>query len=156
LADWASRYGAPIALTSYRGANFLARVIEQFCKIWDIHQSFTSSYHPQANGRVERLNGTICDMIRAYAIETGRTWDETLGAILFAYRNAMHSSAQASPALLLYGKILRSPLDAELDLHLHQFRRTFDPDFVFQHAEALARARDQARQRMGRFAETSA
>ena len=64
------------------------------------------------------MNCTLCDMARYFDIETGTTWDEHVGAVLFAYRCAMHSSAQASPANLLFGKELRTPLDSELDLYL--------------------------------------
>ena len=149
LADWHSHFGSPLAISSDRGKNFLAQVVQDFCKIWDGKQIFTASYHPQANGKVERVNATLCNMARAFAIETGTTWDEHIGAILFAYRSAMHSSTHASPANLLFGRELRSPLDAELDLYLKNYRTApYDTDFLFKHAEALQRAREIARRHM--------
>ena len=96
-------------------------------------------------------------MVRAFAIETGTTWDEHVVAVLFAYRFAMHSSAQAYLADFLFGKELRPPLDAERDLYLDRYRMApYESDFLFQHAEALARARDTARLAMEKAALRSA
>ena len=79
--------------------------------------------HAQANGKVERMNGTLCDMARAFAVETGTKWDEHVGAVLFAYGSAMHSTSRASPANMLFTRELCSALDAELDpLYIEHYR----------------------------------
>ena len=157
LADWCCRYGAPLSLVSDRGKNFLAEIIQNFCAIWDIDRNITSSYHPQANSQVERLNGTLCDMIRAFATETGTRWDEHLGAAMFAYRNAIHSTTHFSPAQLLFGYTLHTPLDAEMDRYLRLHKKdAYDTDFIFSHAQALERSREIARRFMEKQAWTSA
>ena len=157
LADWVSRYGAPLAISSDRGANFLSTLVENFCRIWDVQHSVTASYHPQANAKVESLNGTLCDLVRPFCKDVGSTWDEHLSALMFAYRNGQHSATGVSPAKLLYGIDLRTPLDAELDLYLESYRsKPHDSDFRFAHAEALIKARDAARANMEQSALYSA
>ena len=152
LADWITRYGAPIRITSDRGASFVSEAVASFCRLWGVQQQFASAYHPQANGLVERFNATLVDMLRAFSIESGKLWDEYINACLFAYRTSIHSSTNTSPDMLVYGQALRIPLDIELNHILHQEHRSpTDSSFVFTHALALERAREQARQYMDRY-----
>ena len=139
LADWVTRYGAPISMVSDRGSDFLAEIVRMFCTIWGIDRDITSPYHPQANGSVERLNATLCDMLRTFSLDTGVTWDEHIGAVLFAYRNAAHSTTQCAPAQLLFGRSLNTPLDAMLNKFLEDqtHRGHLTAEFVFEHAKAL-------------------
>ena len=81
LADRITKNGAPLSITSDRGRNFLAKLIDDFCIIWGIDHYLAASYHPQANAKVERLNGTLCDMIRPFCKEAGSCWDENIGAL---------------------------------------------------------------------------
>ena len=83
LADWITRYGAPIRITSDRGASFVSEAVASFCRLWGVQQQFASAYHPQANGLVERFNATLVDMLRAFSIESGKLWDEYINACLF-------------------------------------------------------------------------
>lgn len=149
LADWCTRYGAPLSIRSDRGKSFLNEMITAYCKLWSINQSPTSPYHPESDGLVERMNGTLCDMLRAFASETGRLWDENCNAILFAYRITMHTGANNSPDMLVFGQHLRTPLDVDLEKYIQQKQFSpLSPDFLFRHAQALWQARELARRYM--------
>ena len=63
---WVFTYGTPENLISDNGKKFTARFFLDFCRILNVHNSFTTTYHPQANGQVERFNRTIVSAIRAY------------------------------------------------------------------------------------------
>ena len=65
------------------------------------------------------MNSTLCDAIRAFSTATGSTWNETVSAVLFAYRNTLHAGISNTPAMLAFGRNLRSTMDAELDSSLH-------------------------------------
>jgi transposase InsO family protein len=152
LADWITRYGAPLQITSDRGANFVSQVVALFCKLWNVEQHYSSAYHPQANGLVERFNATLVDMLRAFSLESGAIWDEFLNACLFAYRTSFHTSTNTSPDLLVFGQGLKLPLDTEIARILHhEHSSPSDPSFVFSHAQALLRAREQAQQFMDKY-----
>ena len=112
----------------------------------------TASYHPQANGLVERMNGTLCDAIRAFSVTSGVLWDETVPAILFAYRSTRHAALGTSPARMTFGIDLRTPFDAELDLALLDYQGdTTDPAFLHEHLKALQAAREWARNVMSKY-----
>ena len=58
-----SIFGALPRLLSDRGANFMSSVINEMCKILGMKKLWTTPYHPQTNGLVERLHQTIMRMI---------------------------------------------------------------------------------------------
>lgn len=53
------RYGAPRTFLSDRGSNFLSSLVREVCSVMNIHKVFTTSYHPQCHGLVERFNHTL-------------------------------------------------------------------------------------------------
>ena len=53
------RHGAPRTLLSDRGQNFLSKLLKEICRLVNTVKVFTTSYHPQTDGLVERLNGTL-------------------------------------------------------------------------------------------------
>ncbi|UYV75230.1 K02A2.6-like [Cordylochernes scorpioides] len=61
----------------------------------------TTSYRPTYNSIVERVNGTICSILRHYT--NSRNWEDNLGAAVAAYNNSMHSSLGESPHYMLFG-----------------------------------------------------
>ena len=57
--DIICRYGAPHTIVTDRGSNFISKLVKELCKIFQITKYETSSYHPQTNANVERLNSVI-------------------------------------------------------------------------------------------------
>ena len=55
-------FGIPEALLSDRGANFLSHLMQDVCKLLGIKKLNTTSYHPQCNGMIERLDRTLKTM----------------------------------------------------------------------------------------------
>jgi len=54
-----SRYGACRTLVTDRHYSNLSKIINILCKMFNITQHFTSSYHPQSNVACERMNSLI-------------------------------------------------------------------------------------------------
>jgi hypothetical protein len=71
-----------------------------------ISKVFTTAYHPQTNGQVERYNRTIVAAIRAYVAKHRYDWDYYTYAVTFAYNCRVHSSSGMPPFELT----LSSPL----------------------------------------------
>ncbi|KAL6481162.1 hypothetical protein MHYP_G00092420 [Metynnis hypsauchen] len=70
----------------------------------------TMAYHPQTNA-TERVNHTLKTAIRAYVGDKHNSWDKFLPQICFALRTSPHESTGFTPAKMLYGRELMTPLD---------------------------------------------
>ena len=64
-----TRYGAPRTIVSDRGRNFMSKLVNAICELFEVKWLHTSSYHPQTNATVERANGTLAQTLRAYIDE---------------------------------------------------------------------------------------
>jgi hypothetical protein len=71
---------------------------------------FSSAYHPQTNGQTERVNQILEDMLRACALQYGRSWDKSLPYAEFSYNNSYQESLKMAPFEMLYGRRCRTPL----------------------------------------------
>ncbi|KAI3797668.1 hypothetical protein L1987_32929 [Smallanthus sonchifolius] len=70
----------------------------------------STAYHPQTDGQTERTIQTLEDMLRAYVIDFGNTWESHLPLVEFSYNNSYHTSIKATPFEALYGQKCRSPI----------------------------------------------
>ncbi|GJS73090.1 putative reverse transcriptase domain-containing protein [Tanacetum coccineum] len=53
---------------------------------------------------------TLEDMLRAFMIDFGKSWDRHLPLVEFPYNNSYHTSIKATPFEAIYGREFRSPV----------------------------------------------
>ncbi|PIK45484.1 hypothetical protein BSL78_17652 [Apostichopus japonicus] len=106
-----SRVGIPEEIVSDQGTNFTSKLMKEVCNLLEIDHLKSSPYHPQTNGLVERFNGTLKSMLRAFVTQQPESWDRYIPYLLFAYREVPQSSTGFSPFELLYGRKVKGPLD---------------------------------------------
>ena len=82
LSSWVARFGVQATLTSDRGTQFSSATWQQLCSRLGMKHIITTSYHPQANGRVKRPHRQLKDPIRAR--EAGADWPDHLPWVLLA------------------------------------------------------------------------
>ena len=98
------------------------------------HLSFSTAFHPQSSGQVERVNQILEDMLRACVISFDMDWEKCLPFAEFAYNNSYQSSFKKAPFEILYGRRCRTPLNwSETG-----GRQLFGPDLI-QEAEVQVR-----------------
>ena len=61
--NWFLKYGPPNELHSDQGANFGAALMHEVYRVWRVHKTRTSPYHPQGDGQVERYNRVMAKNI---------------------------------------------------------------------------------------------
>jgi hypothetical protein len=83
------------------GTLFNAKVFLSVCRELGIAKIFTTAYHPQTNGQVERFNRTIINSLRGYVERRQTDWDEYTSAITFGYNCRVHSSLNLAPFELI-------------------------------------------------------
>jgi transposase InsO family protein len=119
-----NKYGLPKILISDRGSAFHNDVVAMLHTQLRVRHLFTVPYHPQSNGVVERLNGTIKQILTALASTHGDQWVQVLQAATFAYNTSVSEVTGYTPHYLLFGREALVPGDqlaisaeaADLDL----------------------------------------
>jgi hypothetical protein len=71
----------------------------------------SSSYHPQTDGRTERINQILEDMLRASILHFEKSWDKYLSLAEFSYNNSYQASLNMPPFDALYGRRCRTLLN---------------------------------------------
>src|SRR4051812_18717870 len=106
-----SLHGVPLEINSDRGSLFTSRLLGSFPNAMGTHLSFSTAFHPQSSGQVERVNQILEDMLRACVISSGKNWEKFLPFVEFSYNNSFQSSLNMAPFKLLYGRPCRTPLN---------------------------------------------
>ncbi|KAL4231721.1 hypothetical protein ACF0H5_009297 [Mactra antiquata] len=110
-----ARYGAPRTIVSDRGANFMSKLVKALCEMFEVKQLHTSSYHPQTNATVERVNSTLAQTLRAYITKDQSNWPELLPNVMMAFRaSPCTESSGYSPFNLMFGRDMNLPIDVTL------------------------------------------
>ena len=110
------RFGCPKSIQSDQGPQFKNRWIPDLAQHFGINYDFSTVYHPQSNGLVERFNRTLGTALAKFSHHNVAQWDEHLHAVLFAYRTTRQSSTRFSPFQLVHGLSGRLPVDLEWQL----------------------------------------
>ena len=109
------RHGVPKIILSDNGKNFTSEVVRILCEKFLIKHIFSSPYHPQTNGMVERLNRTLCNSL-AKVTENIEDWDLNISAVLFAYRTKRHATTGYTPFHLVYGRQAILPIETVIPI----------------------------------------
>jgi hypothetical protein len=90
-----------VTLLTNNGPQFTAKFFQAVCAELGVKKVFTTAYHPQTNGQVERYNRTILAALRGYVARRQDDWDEFTAALTYAYNCRVHSSLGMPPLELV-------------------------------------------------------
>jgi hypothetical protein len=103
-------HGVPNKIMSDRGSQFTSKFWEKLHESMDTKLNFSSTYHPQTDGQMERTNKILEGMLRACALKYGKIWDKSLPYVEFSYNNSYQASIKMAPFEALYGRQCGTPL----------------------------------------------
>lgn len=101
-------FGAPKAILTDQGSNFMSNLMKRFAKQFRIKQYNTTAFYPQANGALERSHLVLIEYLKQY-VDKFTEWDELLEYATFSYNTSTHESTGHTPYELVLGKITRQP-----------------------------------------------
>jgi hypothetical protein len=96
-------HGVPKKIVSGRGTQFTSKFWKRLHETLDTQLTFSSAYHHQTDGQTERVNQILEDMLRACALQYGRSWDKSLPYAEFSYNNSYQVSLKIATFDMLYG-----------------------------------------------------
>ena len=90
-------------IVSDRGTRFTSKFWHQLHQTLGTRLEFSTTFHPQTDGQTERVNQILEDMLRAYALDYGSSWDDNLPYAEFSYNNSYQASLKMAQFEALYG-----------------------------------------------------
>ncbi|GFX43844.1 retrovirus-related Pol polyprotein from transposon 412 [Trichonephila clavipes] len=103
------RMGFPRKLQTGQGTSFMSALSTEFLERFGVKVVRSFIYHPQSNP-VERMHRTSKKILRVLCLEAIPDWEKIHPQALFALRTVKHDSIGFSPAELVHGKSLRTPV----------------------------------------------
>jgi len=124
---WLTRYPYPTILTYDRGPEFMAEFAKMITEDYGIKRKGITTRNPQANAIIERVHQTLGNIIRTFDyddLDMDDPWSGILSATMFAIRSTYHTTLQATPSQLVFGRdaILNTVFEADWN-HIRQRRR---------------------------------
>ena len=98
------RHGVPKQLISDRGSGYTSADFASFTSRWRVKHIFASAAHPETNGLVEKLNGTLTATIAAYVDVAHSNWEEKLPEAVFSINTSKQTTTEITPFELVYGR----------------------------------------------------
>ncbi|BES90713.1 Reverse transcriptase (RNA-dependent DNA polymerase) [Nesidiocoris tenuis] len=136
--NWIVRFGIPSSIISDQGRQFEATLFKNLSSLCGIQLRRTTAYHPQCNGKAERLHRTLKTAIRANG---SLKWSRTLPTVLLGLRAAFNPDSGVSIAEMVYGTTIKLPGEflgqpAPISRDIEPFASIgFRPQgFIYQHA----------------------
>lgn len=115
IIDIISKWGCFKQFSSDRGSHFKNKLVTDTCDNLGIKIAMSTSYSPQTQGFVEKINDVICTALRNYIINNNQSrWYYYLPYITLSYNATPHSGTKYSPFYLMHGFEPRFPIDNKI------------------------------------------
>jgi transposase InsO family protein len=90
-------------MLSDRGLQFSAKVFRELGRLLRIKLVMSMAYHPQTDGKTERLNQELEIYVRLFCQKNPATWKDLMPTAEFAHNQRTHSTTRQSPFFLMMG-----------------------------------------------------
>lgn len=104
-------YGNFLELRSDQGTEYNNEVLDQICKLLQIKQTFSTPYHPQSIGSLERNHRCLNEYLRSFTNEHQTDWDDWIKFYEFSFNTTPHTEHGYTPFELIFGKTANLPQD---------------------------------------------
>lgn len=84
----------------------------QICNFLEIKQHFSTPYHPESIGSLERNHRCLNEYLRSFTNEYQSDWDEWIKYYEFTYNTTPHTHHNFTPFELIFGRKANLPQDS--------------------------------------------
>ncbi|GBP61033.1 Retrovirus-related Pol polyprotein from transposon 412 [Eumeta japonica] len=103
LLIFCQHYGTPQRLHSDQGSEFTSNILKQLMKLLGTNHTFSTAYHPQTNGALERFHATLHEYLRMYQTRNLFNWDQMIPFAVICHNTSINQSTGYTPHELLFG-----------------------------------------------------
>ena len=148
------QFGWPTKIHSDKVGEFTSKLFEELQRLIGIIPWKTTPYHPQGNGKAERFNRTLCNMLKTLSDRGKKDWKSYLPKMSFAYNATINKTTKFSPFKLMFGREGRLPVDFIFEgTDREDLKEQSHEDFLKKWDESMEEACQVARENMGKVAE---
>ena len=112
------KYGMPGRICTDQGVNFESELFKYMCDLLQIAKVRSTTYHPQTNGQVERVNRILKQLIKCYVNDNHTNWDQYLDQLCCAINTSPSRTTNRSPFEILYGRDFIFPTQVNSNLNV--------------------------------------
>lgn len=123
LEKWITVFGAPYSILSDNGSQFTSELYALYAKQHGVKLRFTTAYHPECNGQIERLHRWIKERLALISYDSGANflngdddWSDYLPIIQRSYNTTPTSMTNFAPSEIVFGQKLRTEMDHRMEL----------------------------------------
>ena len=149
---WIVYHGVPKAIHSDQGAEFESALFRNIIDLLGSKKIRTSSYRPQSDGQVERMNRTLLNMLSAFVTDRATDWEKHLPYVLMAYRTSIHASTGCTPQIMVYGREANLPIDLVFPTAQNANESPCAPEYVEYLRDAIRTTHEFARKHLRKAA----
>ena len=146
------KYGIPRVLVSDNGKQFDNSAFKDFCSELGIKNHYSSSAHPQANGKFEVTNQTLLKIIKTRLKGAKGIWPDELPSVLWAYRTTARTPTRETPFRQAYGTDAVIPVEIGLTSYrVDSYSEETNEEKLRLQLDLMDEVRTSAEQRLARY-----
>ncbi|XP_076857447.1 protein NYNRIN-like [Brachyhypopomus gauderio] len=131
INHWIPHNGFPKIIESDNGTHFTSKELKFVEQSLGLRHKYGTVYHPQSQGKVERMNANIKNKLVKVCAQTGMNWQEALcnpcpglhlPLVLLSIRSSVNSATGFTPFELMTGRSFPGPHNALAKLNISAAR----------------------------------
>lgn len=104
MNHYVTLFGPPRTLQTDQGSEFINNLFREVCHMVQTRTTYTTAYHPQANGAIERSNRVVKDALASLVATRPSRWPDYLPQVRLAVNTALHRTTGEQPLYLMTGR----------------------------------------------------